>query len=138
MTEKQASEDTELPLLVTAAVIQEEGKVLITRRPDDKRHPGYWEFPGGKVNPGESPEDALCREMIEELGVGVDVEGIFEVVHYRYDWGAVLILAYRCRLLEGVLRDIEVAEHRWVGLAGLAHFKMLPADVPIVERLTAI
>jgi 8-oxo-dGTP diphosphatase len=70
----------EMPLLVTAAVIFDGDKVLITRRPDDKRHPGLWEFPGGKVDPGESPEEALCREIREELDAELQVLRIFEVV----------------------------------------------------------
>ncbi len=57
-----------MPFLVTAAVIFDGEKVLITRRPDDKLHAGLWEFPGGKVDPGEGPEEALCREIREELG----------------------------------------------------------------------
>ena len=83
-----------MPLLVTAAVIFEKGKVLITRRPEDKAHAGLWEFPGGKVDPGESPEEALCREIREELDAEIQITGIFEVAFYRYDWGPVLILAY--------------------------------------------
>ena len=80
-----------MPLLVTAAVIIAGGKVLITRRPDDKRHPGFWEFPGGKVDPGESPEQALTREIQEELGAEIVIEQIFDVVYYCYDWGPVLV-----------------------------------------------
>jgi 8-oxo-dGTP diphosphatase len=129
------SEVKVMPLLVTAAVIFAGEKVLITRRPDDKRHPGLWEFPGGKVDPGESPEEALTREIREELGAGIQIEGIYEVVYYCYDWGPVLILAYRCRLLTGTVHDIGVAEHRWVYPADLINFPILPADQPILCRL---
>ena len=124
-----------LPLLVTAAIVVD-GRVLLTRRPEDKRHPGMWEFPGGKVDPGESPEEALRRELKEELDVEADIEGIFEVVYYCYEWGAVLILAYSCTLLSGPIKNIGVAEHRWVPRGELSTFEILPADHPIVERLS--
>jgi len=124
-----------MPLLVTAAIIFDEEKVLITRRPNDKRHPGLWEFPGGKIEPGEGPEEALCREIREELAAEVRVAEIFEVVFYRYDWGPVLILAYRCQLLTNTIHDIGVAEHRWVHPKDLAEFSILPADQPIINRL---
>jgi 8-oxo-dGTP diphosphatase len=128
-------QSAELPLLVTAAVILDGEKVLITRRPEHKSHAGLWEFPGGKVDPGESPEEALCREMREELDVDIQVTGIFEVAFYRYDWGPVLILAYHCRLLTNDLRDIGVAEHRWVHPRDLSGFSILAADQPIINRL---
>ncbi|MDT8443848.1 MAG: (deoxy)nucleoside triphosphate pyrophosphohydrolase [Desulfuromonadales bacterium] len=124
-----------MPLLVTAAVILDEGRVLITRRPDNKRHAGLWEFPGGKVDPGEDPEEALYREIREELDAEIRVAGIFEVVFYRYDWGPVLILAYNCHLLTNTLRNLGVAEHRWVHPSELADFSILPADQPIINRL---
>ena len=124
-----------MPLLVTAAVIFEKGKVLITRRPEDKAHAGLWEFPGGKVDPGESPEEALCREIREELDAEIQITGIFEVAFYRYDWGPVLILAYSCQLLTNDLRDIGVAEHRWVHPRELTNFPILPAYRPIIDRL---
>ena len=125
----------EMPLLVTAAVIFDGEKILITRRPDDKRHPGLWEFPGGKVDPGESPEEALCREIREELDVEVKVLKIFEVVFHRYEWGPVLILAYSCRLLTSAIRNLDVAEHRWIHPNELTEFSILPADQPIIDRL---
>lgn len=137
METELASEATEIPLLVAAAVIFAGEKVLITRRPDGKRHSGYWEFPGGKVDPGESPEEALCRELREELDVEARVKGIYEVVYYRYDWGPVLILAYRCQLITDRLRDLGVAEHRWVLPSDMMNFKILPADQPIIDRLKA-
>jgi 8-oxo-dGTP diphosphatase len=124
-----------MPLLVTAAIIRAGEKVLVTRRPDHKRHPGLWEFPGGKVDSGEGPECALARELREELGAEIEVDRIFEAVYYRYDWGPVLVLAYTCRLLPGPLENIGVAEHRWVHPSDLAVLPFLPADQPIIDRL---
>ena len=131
-----SKKSSSMPLLVTAAIVIQEGKVLLTKRPDDKRHPGMWEFPGGKIDPGESPQEALQRELKEELDVEASVEGIFEVVHYCYEWGAVLILAYSCSLLSGPIKNVGVAEHRWVSPGELSQFEILPADHPIVERLS--
>jgi 8-oxo-dGTP diphosphatase len=127
----------DLPLLVTAAVVIQNNKVLITKRPENKKHPGCWEFPGGKVHPGEDPQDALVREMQEELGVQVVVERIFDAVYYCYDWGAVLILSYRCTIEKGTIRNLEVAEHCWVCPEELAEFKILPADQPIIKKLSS-
>ena len=135
MNKPNASTRLDMPLLVTAAIIFAGEKVLVTRRPGHKRHPGLWEFPGGKVDPGERPECALIREMREELGAEVEVERIYEAVYYRYDWGPVLILAYTCRLLPGPLQNLGVAEHRWVHPDDLAALPSLPADQPIIDRL---
>ena len=124
-----------LPLLVTAAILQQDQRILLTRRPDGSRHAGLWEFPGGKLDPGESPQQGLAREIREELGIEVEVGEVFDVVYYRYDWGAVLLLAYRCRLRAGQIRNLEVAEHRWVAPAELSSYPILPADLPLIERL---
>jgi 8-oxo-dGTP diphosphatase len=137
MNMKSQINQPDYPLLVTAAVVIENGRVLITRRPEDKKYPGYWEFPGGKVDPGESPQVALVREMLEELDVHVKVQGIFDVVYHRYDWGAVLILSYRCTIEKGTIRNLEVAEHCWVCPEELAEFKILPADQPIIKKLSS-
>ncbi len=135
MEDISRSEHVGMPLLVTAAVILEKEKVLITRRPENKVHAGLWEFPGGKVDPGESPEEALYREIREELDAEIQVTGIFEVAFYRYDWGPVLILAYSCQLLTNDLCNVGVAEHRWVHPEELKDFSILPADRPIIARL---
>jgi 8-oxo-dGTP diphosphatase len=138
MRDMHEPENAVMPLLVTAAVIFNGARVLITRRPDNKSHAGFWEFPGGKVDPGESPEQALYREICEELDAEVEVAGIFEVAFYRYEWGPVLILAYNCKLLTNNLRNVGVAEHRWVHPRELTDFSILPADQPIICRLKSL
>lgn len=125
------------PLIVTAAVLRRAGRVLIARRPEGKRDAGMWEFPGGKLEEGETPEEALRRELLEELGLEAEIGRIFEVVHHRYPWGAVLILAYEARPLPGEIRNLQVAEHRWVLPRELPDFPILPADRPMVEKLMA-
>ena len=123
------------PLIVTAAILREGPRVLITRRPDGGSHPGRWEFPGGKLDDGESPQQALARDIREELDLAVSVDDIFEVAYYRYDWGPILLLAFECRSLGGEIRNLEVAEHRWIFPAELPGYDILPADRPIIERL---
>ena len=95
---------------------------------------GLWELPGGKVEEGESPAEALAREVEEELGVGCQVGPIFDVVFHRYSAFDLLMLVYSC-LLDGEPRAVEVAEVAWVPPDRFADYPVLPADVPLVERL---
>ena len=126
--------DRPLPLAVCAAVVCQADKILITKRPADKPHGGLWEFPGGKLDPGESPHHSLRRELREELAIRIEVGPILETVYHHYDWGAVLILAYLCRWRSGDLHHLEVADHRWLHPAELCQYPLLPADQPL--RLT--
>ncbi|MEW6399341.1 MAG: (deoxy)nucleoside triphosphate pyrophosphohydrolase [Bacillota bacterium] len=87
------------PLIVTAGVIRKDDAVLIARR-ESGPLAGQWEFPGGKLEPGESPEACLARELREELGLEVEVGDIFAVVYHEYPSGPVLLLGYTCRLPE--------------------------------------
>lgn len=125
------------PLLVTAAIIEQDRQILVTRRPPGVRQAGLWEFPGGKLEPDESPIQALQRELREELDLSVRVGPIFDVVYHRYDWGPVLLLAYRCHPLHLDIRNLQVAEHRWVDPQELLALPFLPADGPLVARLAA-
>lgn len=124
-----------LPLLVTAAILEHNGRILLTQRLPDCRHGGLWEFPGGKLNPGESPAEGLQREIREELGIEVQVGPVFDVVYHRYDWGAVLLLAYLCVGSSEPIRNLGVADHQWVAPTELHAYPVLPADVPLIERL---
>ncbi len=125
------------PLIVTAALLRRGNHILITKRPADKQQGGFWEFPGGKLQSDETPQQALQRELLEELDLDVEVGGIFEVVYHRYDWGPVLILVYECRPLSDAIRNLEVSEHRWVTVEQLPTYDLLSADRPIVDKLLA-
>lgn len=125
------------PLIVTAALLRRGNHILITKRPADKQQGGFWEFPGGKLQSDETPQQALQRELLEELDLAVEVGAIFEVVYHRYDWGPVLILVYECLPLSGLIRNLEVSEHCWVSVEQLTAYELLPADLPIVDKLLA-
>lgn len=123
------------PLIVTAAIIRKKNKILITRRLAGSRDAGKWEFPGGKLDENESPEDCLQRELIEELNLQVKVEAIFEVLHHRYSWGPILLLVYECSTLSDKIENLQVAEHRYVAIETLQDYDFLEADKPIIRRL---
>ncbi len=122
-------------VLVAAGVIQEAGRVLVSKRLAGTHLAGLWEFPGGKVEDGEAPEAALVRELREELGIEVRVDSVMDVVFHAYPEKSVLLIFYRCTRLAGEPRDLEVAGHRWVPLADLRDEEFPPADVRLLARL---
>ncbi len=122
-------------ILVAAGVLEREGRVLAARRKKGSHLEGHWEFPGGKIEAGESPEECLVRELAEEIGVVVEPRGILEVVFHRYPEKNVLLLFYRCDLLEGEPHALECDEIRWVALADLPSLDWAPADIPFVLKL---
>jgi mutator protein MutT len=124
-------------LLVTAAVVRRDGQVLIARRLPSGPRGGLWEFPGGKVEPGESPEEALRRELREELGVAVEVGPLLMRVDHDYPDRAIRLVAYDCTLAAGDPEPLECAEVSWVAPAELVTYPLAPADEPIRERLLA-
>lgn len=129
------NDTSKTPVEVCAAVIQQQGKVLLTLRPKDKRLGGFWEFPGGKIEAGESPQVALARELREELDIEIEVGALLETVSHCYEWGQVLILAYSCTWISGAIKHLEVADHRWVDTAELCDYDILEADQPIIKKL---
>ncbi|HEY0989214.1 MAG TPA: 8-oxo-dGTP diphosphatase MutT [Kofleriaceae bacterium] len=122
-------------LVVAGLVIGEGDRVLITQRRADQALPLQWEFPGGKVEPGEAPVDALVRELREELGVMVAVGRIWDVLFHAYPAFDLVMLVYVCRIVDGSPRAVEVADLAWVAARDLARWDILPADRPLVERL---
>ncbi|HLU65428.1 MAG TPA: (deoxy)nucleoside triphosphate pyrophosphohydrolase [Kofleriaceae bacterium] len=112
------------------------GRILLTRRCPDQPLPDQWELPGGKIEPGESPTQALARELLEEIGARVEIGPIWDVLHHRYPEHDVLMLVYACRLCPGEEpRCIEVGAVAWARPDELAGYDVLPADRPLVERL---
>jgi len=125
-------------VVVAAAVIIEAGRVLLTRRAEGQHLAGMWEFPGGKLEEGESPEEALVRECREECDIEVDVVGILDVTHHRYPEKNVLLLFYRCELRSGEVRHLQVADHAWVAPGDLDEYPLPPADERVVARIRAL
>jgi 8-oxo-dGTP diphosphatase len=130
-----ASRDEMKTVIVTAALIIEQGKILVTQRKKDSSHGLLWEFPGGKVKEGEEPRDALRRELKEELDVEVEVGMIFDAIFYSYPEYPILLLVYRCRIEKGSLKPIGCHDLRWVNLRELEKLAMPPADDPIRKHL---
>jgi len=118
---------------VTAAVIFRGGKVLIARRPAGGRHHGCWEFPGGKVEPGESHEECLAREMSEEMALNVSVGKPVADVTHRYPDLGIRLLAFECEILEGEPEDLGCAEHAWVSPDEMGGYDLLPPDREIAR-----
>jgi 8-oxo-dGTP diphosphatase len=123
--------------LVVAGLIVGEGQCLITQRRADQTLPLQWEFPGGKVEPGEAPVAALVRELREEIGVEVAVGRIWDVLFHAYPAFDLVMLVYACRIASGEPRPVEVADLRWLPPAELPAWDILPADRPLVQRLVA-
>jgi 8-oxo-dGTP diphosphatase len=122
-------------ICVAAAVLLHEGKVLIARRRPGMRHAGEWEFPGGRIEAGETPEAALTREIEEELGIAVRTAGFFAESRYRYDHAEVRILAYKVEWISGEIRLLDHDRYAWVFPGLLFDYNLLPADLPLAEKL---
>lgn len=134
MKKKAGTED--LPKVV-AAIIERDGKVLVARRRKGIRFGGFWEFPGGKLKDGEDPETGLERELAEELGIQMRVEGFFCSVPYRAPALSIELLAYRAALVSGELSPTDHDEIRWVEPAGLDESAFTEPDRPVVRYLKA-
>ena len=126
-------------LVVAGLIIGDDQRVLITQRRADQALPLQWEFPGGKVEPGEAPVAAMARELAEELGVKVVVGRIWDVLFHPYPAFDLVMLVYACRLVAGeVPTAVEVADLAWVTTAELpGTWDILPADRPLIDRLIA-
>jgi 8-oxo-dGTP diphosphatase len=125
-------------LLVTAvALIDAENRVLLARRPEGKPLAGLWEFPGGKVAPGETPEEALIRELREELGIDVSAAclGPFTFASHTYEKFHLLMPLYLCRRWQGQVTAMEGQALAWVRPVRLGDYAMPPADIPLVAML---
>ncbi|RXJ73592.1 thiamine-phosphate phosphorylase [Veronia nyctiphanis] len=123
------------PIRVVAGVVVKSGKVLLTQRRDKNGQQGLWEFPGGKVEPGETDQQALERELDEELAIKVEVsEQIVETLHH-YEDKSILLCSYLCRWIDG---DIELRYHQnlaWVNENEVKAYQLSDADIPVTALL---
>ena len=124
-------------LVAAAALIDADGRVLLARRPPGKAMAGLWEFPGGKVQPGEVPEAALIRELREELGIDTRTSCLAPIAFasHGYDDFHLLMPLFVCRVWQGQARPLEDQELAWVRPARLFDYAMPPADLPLVGLL---
>ena len=123
-------------ILVVAAVVRRGNALLVTRRPDRPGQPGQWEFPGGKVEPGEAEDAALAREIREELGCGVDVGPLLLRHRHRYPALDVELAFYACALHPGAEPvALGVAELAWARVGTLGSYDFLEADRAVLEEL---
>lgn len=124
-------------LVAAAALVDIDGRVLICQRPEGKQFAGLWEFPGGKLEPGETPEACLIRELEEELGIVVSQACLapFVFASHAYQSAHLLMPLYLCRRWEGFVQRREHAALAWVKPDKLAGYPMPPADAPLVAYL---
>lgn len=120
---------------VVAALIVRDGRLLIARRPEGKHMAGRWEFPGGKLEKGESPEKAIEREIREELAAEIRAGRVYQAIAYSYPEKDVLLLFYAASVVSGEPRPLEEAEIRWITLEELDGYAFAPVDAMLVERL---
>lgn len=124
-------------LIVVAGIAIRDGKALLSQRPPGKKLEGLWEFPGGKIDPGETPDAALQREFREELGVDIANAKPHTFVHHRYAERDVLLLFYRCDVI-GEPVPMENNPVRWIPLAELPETPVPPADADLVRDLAKL
>jgi len=128
---------TKIVLVVACALVDVDGRVLICKRPQGKSLAGLWEFPGGKVEAGETPEAALIREMDEELGVTITQSCLapFVFASHTYETFHLMMPLYLCRRWSGVVVAKEHEALAWVKPNALSDYEMPPADAPLIAYL---
>ena len=126
-----------LKIVVSIALINNENKILLSKRPEKKHLSGFWEFPGGKVEEGETPEKALIREVKEELNIDINNKCIAPLSFSEFDYNnfQLLLLLYICRRWDGVPMSMENNKLEWVKPNMLRDYKMPPADDALIYCL---
>jgi len=124
-------------LVAACALVDSDGRVLLTQRPEGKQLAGLWEFPGGKVEPGETPEETLIRELQEEIGITTKVACLAPLTFasHTYEYFHLLMPLYVCRRYEGIARGLEGQALKWVRPKDMRDYPMPPADEPLIPFL---
>ncbi|MGD7023608.1 (deoxy)nucleoside triphosphate pyrophosphohydrolase [Rossellomorea vietnamensis] len=123
---------------VVGAVIFNDNKILCAQRGTEKSLPLLWEFPGGKIEEGEKPEDALKREIKEEMRCTIEIGEQIEHTVYEYDFGIVHLTTYYCKLVEGEPVLTEHAAIKWLAPEELSTLEWAPADIPAIEKIAKV
>ncbi|TGQ45907.1 MULTISPECIES: 8-oxo-dGTP diphosphatase MutT [unclassified Mesorhizobium] len=126
-----------LLLVAACALVDADGRVLLARRPEGKQLAGLWEFPGGKVEPGETPEQCLIRELHEEIGIETEVPCLAPLTFasHSYDHFHLLMPLFVCRRFRGIAQPKEGQALKWVRPRQMRDYPMPPADAPLVQFL---
>lgn len=122
-------------LHVAAAIIIHDSKILIAKRAPQKSLAGFWEFPGGKIESGETGEECLKREILEELGIEIIVDSFFMSNRHQYGQTSIALHAYFCQLITFDIKLIDHDEIKWLEKNEMINIEFAPADVKIVEEL---
>lgn len=122
-------------LVVCAAVIEREDKILIAQREEGDRAEFKWEFPGGKIEEGESPEECIVREIREELDMDIEVVELFDVIYHKYPEKNILLIVYKCNHRNGLPKALECNDFTWINREELVRYNFTNADRKIVEKL---
>lgn len=120
---------------VTAAIIRNGSKVLIARRGPKEKLAGFWEFPGGKVEDGETLQECLRRELLEELNIHTRVLEVIAENEYHYDHGAIKLVALTAEIMSGEITPTVHDLVEWAEITTLLDYKLAPADIPIAAKL---
>ena len=120
---------------VVAAAIEKDGLIFCAQRPEGKSLGGCWEFPGGKLENGETPEEALIREIKEEFDSEIEVISFLNEASYEYDFGIATMKTYLSKLISGELKLLEHQDSKWLPIEELSELEWAPVDIPAVECL---
>ena len=120
---------------VSAAIIIEDGKVLLARRAKGEKLAGYWEFPGGKREEDETIDECLVREIREELSLDIEVVGEFDTSDYEYPGGEIRLIGLLAEIQNGVISKTVHDLVEWIDISSVLDYQLAPADIPLAERL---
>ena len=122
---------------VGTALVEKKGKILIAQRKKDDIHKDKWEFPGGKLEPNESFEECIKRELKEELDIEIEVLDFYCISEYVYPHISVCLNVYKAKYVSGEIKLNDHKEAHWISIAELKKFEYPEADIPIIEKLIA-
>lgn len=124
--------------VVAGILINKNNEILIAKRKEEKILGGYWEFPGGKIDDGETPEESLIRELMEEMNINIKINKYFGENIYDYERGTIRLIAYIGEISAGQITLTDHSEYQWIKKDEFIKYKMAPADVYFVKKLEGL